>query len=280
MKSDIRDLVGCLAGAVLIVGSFGSVAAENTQSGFAAVTYLGNVGVMVEQGETKILFDPLFRDDYGQYQLVPEAMRDQLLNGSAPFDAIDAIFISHAHGDHFNAVDVIQFHTAHPEALIVAPQQAIDTMLATGAVTDTLAARFISMDMDYGAEPVSLPFADLIVEAVRIPHAGGERRRPIQNFAYRVTLENTATVMHLGDADPEAEDFGAYGDHWDGRETDMAFPPYWFFLSESGQAAVSSTLNAAEHIGVHVPIFVPKVLRDTGATYFSVPGEVRGFETE
>ncbi|MEO0883559.1 MAG: MBL fold metallo-hydrolase [Pseudomonadota bacterium] len=246
----------------------------------AQIMYLGNAAILVAQGQTKILFDPLFRDDYGQYQLVPEELRTRLFEAEPPLDNIDAVLISHAHGDHFNAVDIITFHRAHPDALIIAPEQALDTMRATGSVTDQMAARFVSMDMDYGDDPINVPFADLTVEAVRIPHAGGARRRPIQNIAYRVTLENTATVMHLGDADPGAEDFAAYTTHWQARETDMAFPPYWFFLSLDGKSVISKTLNAAQVTGVHVPVEVPRILIETGAAYFDSPGEVRTFLTD
>ncbi len=63
--------------------------------------YLANAGVMIARGETKILFDPFFRNDYGQYDLVPEEMEAALFAGTLPWDGIDAIFISHHHGDHY-----------------------------------------------------------------------------------------------------------------------------------------------------------------------------------
>ncbi|MEO1406196.1 MAG: MBL fold metallo-hydrolase [Pseudomonadota bacterium] len=269
-------LISCVS--ALILSS--QTASADDVDGTADVMYLGNAGIMVVQGSTKVLFDPLFRDDYGQYQLVPPEIRTRLFEAEPPFDNIDAVLISHAHGDHFNAVDIVKFHEAHPDALIVAPEQALDTMIATGSVTDAMAARFVSIDLDYGDVPVSIPFTSLTVEAVRIPHAGGAPRRPIENIAYRVTLEDEATVMHLGDADPTVEDFANYSDHWQARETDMAFPPYWFFLNFQGQAVVSAGLNASNATGVHVPIAVPQNLIETGQPFFASPGEVRSFQTE
>lgn len=35
-----------------------------------AARYLANEGVMVVQGDTKVVFDPLFRNGYGRYQLL------------------------------------------------------------------------------------------------------------------------------------------------------------------------------------------------------------------
>lgn len=62
--------------------------------------YMANEGLMVVHGDTKVIFDPLFRNDYGQYLLLPPEMEAALFAGEAPFDGVDAIFISHHHGDH------------------------------------------------------------------------------------------------------------------------------------------------------------------------------------
>ena len=62
--------------------------------------YLGNEGVMVSQGDTRVLFDPLFNNSFGQYQLVPDNVRESIFAGAPPFDGVDAGFISHHHDDH------------------------------------------------------------------------------------------------------------------------------------------------------------------------------------
>lgn len=54
----------------------------------AVATYLANAGVMIANGETKIIFDPLFRNDYGLYQLVALDMEDALMAGHAPFHSL------------------------------------------------------------------------------------------------------------------------------------------------------------------------------------------------
>ena len=67
--------------------------------------YLANASVLVTTGDTKAVFDPLFRNDFGQYALVPAQMERALFDGTAPFDGLDAVFVSHYHEDHFSAVD-------------------------------------------------------------------------------------------------------------------------------------------------------------------------------
>ena len=239
------------------------------------VRHIGNAGLLIEQGSTKILFDPLYRNGYNNYHLVPDGVKQAVIAGEAPYDNIDAVLISHAHGDHFDAVDLIAFHAGNPEALIIAPQQAIETLEVTGNVTETMRARFVPMGLDYGADPLKLTFDDLQVEAVRIPHAGGPARRALENLVYRVTLEGAATVMHMGDADPALEHFTPYSEHWNARATDTAFPPYWFFLSAEGVTIIDETLNANRAIGVHVPVRLPGELAASGREYFAEPGSVR-----
>ena len=56
--------------------------------------YLANEGVLITNGEVKVLFDPLFDNSYGLYQLLPTDMQEALFAGTPPYDGIDAIFIS------------------------------------------------------------------------------------------------------------------------------------------------------------------------------------------
>lgn len=240
-----------------------------------AVRHIGNAGLMIAQGETKILFDPLYRNGYNNYHLVPEAVKADVVAGRAPFDGISALLISHAHGDHFDAEDILTFHQGNPQALIIGPAQAIAAIEATGGVSEALRSRFVPMGLEYGADPLKLDFEGLSVEAVRIPHAGGPGRREIENLVYRVQLEDAVTVMHMGDADPALEFFSPYEAHWQSQKTDTAFPPYWFFLSTEGVQIIEDVLNTQEAIGVHVPVRIPDGLIASGRNFFGDPGGVR-----
>ena len=244
------------------------------------VRHIGNAGLLIQQGATKILFDPLYRNGYNNYHLVPEDVKADVLAGRAPFDGIAALLVSHSHGDHFDAADIVAFHKGNPEALIIAPVQAIEAIEETGKVDDTLRAQFVPMGLEYGADPLKVQFEGLDVEAVRIPHAGGPGRRAIQNLVYRVTLEGAATVMHMGDADPALEHYSPYEAHWDARKTGTAFPPYWFFLSAEGTQIVDDVLNIGDAIGVHVPVIIPDPLIASRRHFFGDPGGVRILRAE
>ena len=95
--------------------------------------YLANASVLVTHGDTKVVFDPLFRNDFGQYALVPAQVERALFDGTAPFDGLDAVFVSHYHEDHFSAVDVLRVLEARPGLRLFAPAQTVAGMREVSA---------------------------------------------------------------------------------------------------------------------------------------------------
>ena len=258
-----------------IILSFGiSTAAAHPPDGGAA-TYLANEAVMVSDHGKKILFDPLFDLASGPYLNVPPEMRAAMMSGAAPFDHVDAVFISHAHDDHFSADAVIDYLLANKNVKLIAPGQAADGLYAAEAWDEALAARLTVVDLAQGDAPMRFTLGDIEIFAVRIPHSGQRSRATVQNIVYRVTLGEGATVMHLGDADKIAADFAPYKDDFAARASDMGFPPFWFFGDGTGEAILKDQLYINHPVGIHVPANVPGFLIETGADYFSTPGETR-----
>ena len=262
---------------VLVVGLLCSVFAHSHQKDGA--TYIGNEGVMITEGDTKVLFDPFFHNSYNTYQLVPDEIRKAMFNGTAPYDGIEAIFISHAHGDHFSAEDVLRYLKAHPKTKLIAPQQAID-MLQQLPDSAAVMSQTEGIKLKFGDAPVAIQLKDLQIDAVRIPHAGWPQRANVSNLVFRVTLNDRMTVMHLGDADPDDIHYQPFAAHWQARVTHTAFPPYWFLTREAGLKILRERLNTQHHIGVHVPVKVPAELRQSGEDFFSKPGEHRSIQTQ
>jgi L-ascorbate metabolism protein UlaG (beta-lactamase superfamily) len=242
----------------------------------ATATYLGNEAIMIENEGVKIVFDPFFHNDYGHYQLVPEEIRQALFNNKAPYDNIDAIFVSHAHGDHFAADDMLKYLTSHPQTKFIAPNQAVDKLLALSNKIkngQSIINQTISIDLNREDKPKRIEIDGLLIEAVRIPHAGWPGRAEISNLVFRVTLNDNVTVMHMGDADPNDIHFKQYESYWQKNLTNTAFPPYWFYASKGGPFILEKRINAENSVGIHVPVNVPDSLKKTGKAYFSKPTE-------
>jgi glyoxylase-like metal-dependent hydrolase (beta-lactamase superfamily II) len=234
------------------------------------------------QGETKVVFDPLFRNSYGQYQLLPKSMEEALFAGVPPFDGIDAVFVSHYHGDHFSPEDILRLLTVQPGIHLYAPTQAVEGLRGVASAQDeVIFERVTTVDLAYKETPVTLEMEGLLIEAVRIPHSGWPTGRlDVENISWRVTLNETTTVLHMGDADPNDVHFARDASYWDKRYTHMAFPPYWFFSSKGGPGILEHRIKPGHSVGIHVPVSVSKTpalrpgkLRDYDL--FTEPGESR-----
>lgn len=216
-------------------------------------TYLGNEGVMVARGKTKVVFDAFYADSYGNYTLVPETIGAALLKGEPPYDGIDAVFVSHVHGDHFTASHAVGFLRAHREVKLFGSKQTYDAIVEEVGKDDPLLARIVSVDLLPDDAPKTFDLKGLHIEVVAIPHAGGKSRANIQNLSWRVTLDKDTTVLHLGDADSNPADFEKHSAHFAARRAKAAFPPYWFFSAQAGRSIIDTYLNADQVIGIHVP---------------------------
>jgi hypothetical protein len=157
---------------------------------------------------------------------------------------------------------------------LVAPLQAIKKLESFDGF-ETIKSRITAIELKKGDPAITLEVANISVEAVRIPHAGWPQRADIANIVYRVKMNEDIVVMHMGDADPDHSHFEQQKDFWPKDVTDVAFPPYWFSLSDSGKEILQTVINARKTIGVHVPTKVPARLKASGDDYFSTPGEER-----
>ena len=265
----------------LVIATLSATAAGQETS---SVQYLANEGVMITHGETSILFDPLFDNGYGTYQMVPQPMVDAIFSGASPYDSVDAVFISHFHDDHFSASEILRLLRERGDIDLYAPAQAVAEMRRIAASDDQrIFERVTIFDLDYGDAPVFVRKESLLIEAVNIPHSGWPTARTdVQNISFRVTLEDTSTVLHLGDSDARVVHFEQDENYWDERRIDLAFPPYWFFLSDDGREILGERLNIRHSIGIHVPAkfgddpsSVPAEL--IGDELFTRPGEGRRF---
>ena len=244
--------------------------------------YMANEGLMVVNGDTKVVFDPLFRNSYGQYQLLPKSMEEALFAGEPPFDGLDAVFVSHFHGDHFSPEDMLRLLKLQPGIHLYAPLQAVKGLRAVaGEQNESLFKRVTSVELAYKDAPVTLEMEGLLIEAVRIPHSGWPTGRlDVENISWRVTLNETTTVLHMGDADPNDVHFERDAAYWDRGHTHMAFPPYWFFSSTGGNAILEHRIKVDHSVGVHVPVSVPaessqRPVELRGYDLFTQPGETR-----
>ncbi|NNE56643.1 MAG: MBL fold metallo-hydrolase [Hellea sp.] len=242
----------------------------------AEARYIANEAVMVTHGETKIMFDPFFTSGFGTYMEVPTEAMEKILANAEPYDGVDAIFVSHVHGDHFDGPKIFDYMQKNREVEIFLPEQGARYLRDLAADDDQALARLFPFELIEDGPTLSLDKGNIFIDAVRIPHSGWPRkdRKDINNIVFRVTLHDEVTVAHMGDADINMDHYAPYAEHWQTRTIDMGFPPYWIYLYPGG-SKILETMNVKDSVGVHVPIEVPNDLKRSGADFLSVSGETR-----
>ena len=242
------------------------------------MTEMGGEGAGAGEG-AKFLFDPLYDDHFGSLEQLPGELITAIVTGAPPYDNVDAVFVSHAHGDHFSATHLTDMLTAQPQLRLIAPGQAIERMREDAQWRRQFEARVTAIDLENGEAMPVIEFAGAQVEAFRSPHSGWpDRHAATHNITFRVSVAQiggaTGRVMHLGDADPATEHYAALSDFLAAKRSGLAVVPFWFYQQDNLSAIIDDTLNAQTVVAVHVPARAPAYL-DLGAEpYFSGVGEV------
>ncbi len=232
--------------------------------------FLANAGVLITTDQAKFMFDPFFHNDYGRFTTVPEQTRSAIFKGTPPYNNIDAIFITHAHEDHFNAPDALQYLTKHKQTHLYAPKQAV-VLLSDLDGFAMIEPRVHIVNTQ--SLPFRLQLEELAIEAITVAHTGGQKHAHVENVVFRVNTNNGVAVMHFGDADTDPKYYSVHGQFFQDMRSNTAFVPFWFALNPDGQYLIDHVINADQAIAVHVPKELPTYMQTIAIDYFHEPGE-------
>ncbi|MCK0127427.1 MBL fold metallo-hydrolase [Erythrobacter sp. F6033] len=247
------------------------------------VTSILNAGVTARLGvqsePVKFLFDPLYDEHFGTLEPLDAALIERIIAGAAPYDNVDAVFVSHAHGDHFSPAAFNRMMAAQSELQIIAPVQAIEQMRSDAGWDPVFAARITEISLENGEQAEAFTIAGANVEAFRSPHTGWpDRHADVHNITYRVSASTGAAayqrIMHFGDADPARSHMGPHGAFLSSARSGLAIVPYWHFGTANSDRLIDETFNAESAVGMHVPVSVPEWLAKTDRAYFTEEGQV------
>lgn len=68
-----------------------------------SMTFTSNTGLLVQYGDTKVLFDSLYGKAGHRFSPLPRFLEQEIMAGEGDFSHIDYLVFSHNHGDHFSA---------------------------------------------------------------------------------------------------------------------------------------------------------------------------------
>lgn len=192
-----------------------------TQQERVEVTYVGNAGFLIKIGDKKILIDALFKGFEGDYE-IPQEIQEKLTLAKAPFDNVDLILVTHAHGDHVDPAMVSEHMKNNPKAIFASTQQLVDYL------ND-------STNSSIGFNPTkeisdTKEIQGIRVESFLMPHGPDSR---IINIGFLVTV-NGFTFFQTGDADFEQFTFEEFQSlHLQERKIDFAFVQHYYLRGDT-----------------------------------------------
>jgi L-ascorbate metabolism protein UlaG (beta-lactamase superfamily) len=209
------------------------------------VTFIGNSGFLIAAGGRKVLIDAFFEGFPPGYTL-PANVRDLLVKAQPPFDHVDLILATHAHGDHFSAAMVRQYLQTCSDAVFVSTTQATSQLPGFGE-------RVIAAD-PVEASPVNLEANGILVEAVYMSHGYPPNApKEIFNNAYVVTL-NGITFFHTGDI-ANLQDVEQY--RLADKHIDMAFIQHFHLLDGGFRDLLKHDIGATYLFPIHYQFTEP-----------------------
>jgi ankyrin repeat protein/L-ascorbate metabolism protein UlaG (beta-lactamase superfamily) len=191
------------------------------------VTYVGNAGFLINIGDKKILTDALFKGFEGSYQL-PQEVQDKLRLAQAPFDDVDLILVTHAHGDHIDPDMVNQHMHNNPGAIFGSTRQLVDALNAVDTL-DVFKERRIPFDPVKGGSEVK-DIGGISIETFYLPHGTDAR---IINIGFLISV-NGITLFQTGDADFDQFSFDEFRSlRLPERDIDLAFIQHYYLDGDS-----------------------------------------------
>jgi len=210
------------------------------------VTYVGNSGFLINIGDKKILIDALFKGFEGDY-ILPQEIQDQLCKAQAPFDDVDLIVVSHAHGDHVSPNMVQQHMQNNPKAIFASTQQLVDHMKD-------------STDRSIGFSPTKeksekKEIQGITIESFLLPHGPDSR---IINNAFLISL-NGITIFHTGDVDFDQFTFEEFRSlKLLERKIDLSFIQHFYLTNDSiSRQFVTKGIGGKYIIPIHYHFTTP-----------------------
>jgi len=185
------------------------------------VTYVGNAGFLIEIDDTKILIDALFKGFAVDY-ILPEEIQEKLTAAQAPFDDVDLVLVTHAHGDHIDPAMVTEHMKSNPRAIFASTKQLVDHMKdSTGRSIGFNPSKDSSDKKEING---------ISIEAFLLPHGPDSR---IINNGFLVSV-NGITFFHTGDVDFDQFTFEEFRSlQLQERNIDLSFIQHFYLTSDS-----------------------------------------------
>ena len=212
------------------------------------ITYIGNEGVLIDDGSVRVLIDGLFSRKAAPYADTSADTYTRLARVEPPFDRIDVILATHFHNDHFDA-EAVGSYLSRTKAEFVSTPQSRELMEELVPDFSRLAVRTHAVLPDQGRRE-SVSIGRIRVHAFSCSH-GRVNYGDVEHLGL-VVYVGGRSIVHLGDAIIDRRTLTAAGIL---RERiDLAFLPFWYFTHPIGRRLMGAEFRPAQAFAVHLPL--------------------------
>lgn len=204
------------------------------------VTYVGNQGVHISDGEDGVMVDAF--GNFNGWVSTPLVLRTAIQSAQAPFDTTGLIVGTHNHGDHLVSSLVTSFLAAQPAALVLVPPGARNSY-APDQVIDISPARFTAANITTGE-------AEVTIINTRHFNQFGNDFSGVDNYVVQVAMGG-CMVLHMGDIDYAEDNFQAVLRAIGGAPDLIILPTFNTLISPVNRDLVRQFFPESKVVGAH-----------------------------
>ncbi len=215
------------------------------------ISYIGNMGVLLEANQHTVLIDGLHQYYKPIYEYPTHETVKQLIKGEYPsFSEIEVILVSHKHKNHFSPGHAYDFLRYNSEAILVGSSQLLEEMerVSKGKEKELL-DRVEVVPYSYNINQVT--HKGIEVESFRCDHTNPARHKNIENIAHMISM-GQYNILHLGDTDRETLNNLLPRINLVQRDLDILVLPFWMLLVTSSVVDPIKKLNPKKIIATHM----------------------------
>ena len=227
-----------------LVAWLGSQPGVDATQDATPLRYVANAGMLVSIEGASFLIDAPTREGITPYETSPADERTRLEEAKPPYDAVDAILITHWHEDHFSPEAVAAHLGRNPRAVFISSPEVVTRLRA---VRPDLPVDRVRAVLPAPGQSEEVTVSGVTVRVLRIRH-NPTRRLPEQHVGFLIGTR--ATVLHVGDADPAPDNFTLLRTL---PKVDTALLPFWYVLDEVNRRFVATSIAPRRIVAMHLP---------------------------
>lgn len=210
------------------------------------ITYLQNDGVLISDGENRVLVDALINlGTNSGWVSLGSSEQAKLVNARAPYNRVDVVLATHNHGDHHSPTTLLTYLAANSGAKFLAPPQITNGLASSSQIVRKSITKFTR-----ATETIN----GIRVDIFHLRHfdAFGNDFSGVENYGYLLYLDGYK-VLHLGDVDMSSENFDALG--LETENIDVVLIPTFVqsvHLGASQKAVMATRIDPQTIIGLHL----------------------------